>query len=1347
MILTLKKEFLQKAEWSSADLSPTIRLYATDGREFNNPFTFNIKVNTPPPAFTHYTVAKTKDVPSSPAYYVLCLPIPDMDKTVAGGLLHKDLARIEINGASYPFSVNEAQTGLVKPESDGFITPGDVEKLGTPDADELPAENWTLYYKTDVEVKDGAVKKEYTVRLADAKGLVSGILNASTKPNKPKAEVLTITKGTHVSGSGSETDPNILGVDSTGAELTVASETANTTVHCTVRETGSAVPLPYQGNPVTLALPLNGANEKTYKVEYYTDGEGFAATAVKTVYYKTVKGHTVTFDANSGTYANASTTVVTNALHGTLLTAPNSLPVKTGYTLTGWYKDSTGSPEQAWNFEADTVNGNITLYAGWTAAGNTVYKVEHYQQKIDGTYPMVPTEPEDKTGTTGENITGVAKTYQGFDFDKQEPASATIAADGSTVVKVYYKRKQITVTFKLNGGSIGSITNDVSQTGRYGAPLNQSYTITKTGYSFTGWSPEVPPAFPEANTDYTAQWHAHTYTVVFNGGSGATGSMSPQSFRYDELKELTGNGFTRTGYIFQGWAKSADSSTAEYQNQEQVSNLTDVDHDTVTLYAVWKPEEYLVSFNIEPATDGQNGDTGYIRLSGGSGTPMSTSPAKIKHGELVTFTVDPAEGWEVKNWTGAMENSSNSKQATLTVTSPVTVTVTLKLKPVKSWKELKNAVKIAPSGSTILVDGTITATNATENFGEIVINKNLTIKPKSETATLNADCVNTGQKHRIFNVQTGGELTLNNITVKGGKVSDGAGGAIKASGSAKITLTDCVITDNSVENYDGGAIAFDNSATGALTLTETVIENNTVYATDAVLQHGGGGISIENVPVILTISGKNAKPSKITGNKINYTGSSATLKEPQGCGLWLGNRAITKIKGTVEITNNTSIGSTAGQGGGIWLSGGSVTLKEDNGQEPVIKDNSTENGGGIYIADGKFDMRSGTITGNTAQNGGGVYMSDGIFEMKGGARITPSTDTDKNVPGKNDVYLKTGKKITVTGSLTQNPAARITPEIYPTDSTQVQVLSGSAVSTEYAKFTVTSDSPANSWTIDDAGNLKLATAEITGGDTLAWKNLKEAVAVMKKGGTITVSGTIKASSAQGNSGAITINKDLTIKVKNGTATLDANNLGGIFVVEENAKFTFEKLNLKNASGASAIVVKSGTTTMNSGSITDCHNDSSTGGGCSVYQGAEFIMNDGSITNCSANSGGGVYLLNAWNGGTFTMNGGSISNCTATSGAGVFMNILSVFNIKGTASVNSNSPVHFEIDNSYPPKIVVQGDCSSNPVMKIKPSRYEEGKQILHGEKAFIQGNHNKFTVEPDGSNTYMIDDNGMLKKN
>ena len=68
---------------------------------------------------------------------------------------------------------------------------------------------------------------------------------------------------------------------------------------------------------------------------------------------------------------------------------------------------------------------------------------------------------------------------------------------------------------------------------------------------------------------------------------------------------------------------------------------------------------------------------------------------------------------------------------------------------------------------------------------------------------------------------------------------------------------------------------------------------------------------------------------------------------------------------------------------------GILTLMDSFGSG-TITGNDADNGGGVCVSGGTFNMQGGTITGNVADNGGGVYVSGGTFNMQGGT-ITGNT--------------------------------------------------------------------------------------------------------------------------------------------------------------------------------------------------------------------------------------------------------------------------------------------------------------------------------------------------------------------
>lgn len=68
-------------------------------------------------------------------------------------------------------------------------------------------------------------------------------------------------------------------------------------------------------------------------------------------------GFNVYFDAQGGTDVEPQT-----YMFGDKLTPPEP-PTREGYTFTGWYKDYACC--EPWNVETDTVELDLTLYAGW----------------------------------------------------------------------------------------------------------------------------------------------------------------------------------------------------------------------------------------------------------------------------------------------------------------------------------------------------------------------------------------------------------------------------------------------------------------------------------------------------------------------------------------------------------------------------------------------------------------------------------------------------------------------------------------------------------------------------------------------------------------------------------------------------------------------------------------------------------------------------------------------------------------------------------------------------------------------------------------------------------------------
>lgn len=159
-----------------------------------------------------------------------------------------------------------------------------------------------------------------------------------------------------------------------------------------------------------------------------------------------------------------------------------------------------------------TVN-NITENKNYTVTyypANVGFTVNHYLQNVaDNNYTLYVSEDVD--GYTESEVGGnLAKAYPGFAALLYN-TKAKVAADGSTVVEIYYDRNYYMMSFNLDGGyGVEPIY------ARYGASVKVE-NPTKPGYTFNGWEPDVPATMPVNGGTHTAQWQKNNanYTVQY----------------------------------------------------------------------------------------------------------------------------------------------------------------------------------------------------------------------------------------------------------------------------------------------------------------------------------------------------------------------------------------------------------------------------------------------------------------------------------------------------------------------------------------------------------------------------------------------------------------------------------------------------------------------------------------------------------------------------------------------------------------------------------------------------------------------------------------------------------------
>jgi len=156
----------------------------------------------------------------------------------------------------------------------------------------------------------------------------------------------------------------------------------------------------------------------------------------------------------------------------------------------------------------------------------------------------------------------------------------------------------------------------------------------------------------------------------------------------------------------------------------------------------------------------------------------------------------------------------------------------------------------------------------------------------------------------------------------------------------------------------------------------------------------------------------------LNGNTINRNiTQNVDSKKDNGCVIY--NQGTLTITGSGTIQGGNNSDATAIKGGGIC---NASTLTLESG---AIRWNmAATSGGGIYHTGAALNIQGGTIQTNIviSGNGGGIYHNGTTFNLQG----TPYLSGNTANGATNNVYLESGKKITIAAELTNTTAIGIT---------------------------------------------------------------------------------------------------------------------------------------------------------------------------------------------------------------------------------------------------------------------------------------------------------------------------------
>jgi len=172
--------------------------------------------------------------------------------------------------------------------------------------------------------------------------------------------------------------------------------------------------------------------------------------------------YTVTFNSQGGSAVPSK-----SVQQGTKAKVPTPAPTREGFTFGGWYKES--SCINAWNFSADVVTANTTLYAKWTIASG-YFQVTFNSQGGSA----VPTQSVAYNSTA--TVPTPAPTRNGYDFVGWYAESAGFAWDFNTSITC-------DTTLYARWGGAGNIRACEGRDFTISVPFRSSeYTVTYRWY-------------------------------------------------------------------------------------------------------------------------------------------------------------------------------------------------------------------------------------------------------------------------------------------------------------------------------------------------------------------------------------------------------------------------------------------------------------------------------------------------------------------------------------------------------------------------------------------------------------------------------------------------------------------------------------------------------------------------------------------------------------------------------------------------------------------------------------------------------------------------------------------------
>ena len=293
-------------------------------------------------------------------------------------------------------------------------------------------------------------------------------------------------------------------------------------------------------------------------------------------------------------------------------------PSKEHYVFVGWFINN----EQV-NGIAPSKKSNVTLVAKWALIEHAISYELNGGSFREGA--KIPTEYKETVGL--EKLPTPSKTgytFVSWMIDEKEVSSIAPESLGEVKLVAKWQINEYTITYIVDG-------KEEVVTYEYDEEVQAPEAPEKEGYSFVGWSEDIPAQMPAENIKLVAKWQINEYTLKIN----VDGQITEVVYEYNEVVKVP-EAPEKEGYSFVKWNNLPSQMPAK-----DVEVTAEFNINTYTLIINLGNKTQSISYKYNEAVAKLEEPTrpGYIFKGWSSETPEKM-PAKN-----VTITAK----WEAKS--------------------------------------------------------------------------------------------------------------------------------------------------------------------------------------------------------------------------------------------------------------------------------------------------------------------------------------------------------------------------------------------------------------------------------------------------------------------------------------------------------------------------------------------------------------------------------------------------------------------------------------------------------------------------------------------------------------------------